>query len=184
MIQFDNLVIKVGRTSDASTRRHEEHARDAARFGLAVVNVWSAPVGDAVRAEDRLLRRLDTLGQRTSGREYFRRIPFTVARHIAEGTGFRLEEVSCCCGRCVGSIEFTLRAVALTSARDSEDGGELQAEFRLADGDRITGVLSDPDLDQSGRYPLRPGQPVEIQFERRSIERDTWQIWGVAEQST
>lgn len=85
-------------------------------------------------------------------------------------------------GRCVGTIDFTLAAVALTPATLTEDGKELRAEFRLADGDQITGVLADPDFGESGRYPLRPGRRVEIEFQRWGLDDDTWKVWDLTEQ--
>ncbi|SDD56936.1 hypothetical protein SAMN05216174_11389 [Actinokineospora iranica] len=145
--------------------------------------MWSAPVKNATWAEELLVRRLNSLGRRTAGREYFRSIPFTIARHLAEGSGFKHESVPCCCGKCVGLLQFTLSAVVVTHALFNNSGSDPQAQFRLAHGDLITGTLSDPDYAETGQYPLKPGQRVEIEFERGSVPDDDWQIWAVTEQA-
>lgn len=80
VLQFDNGVVKVGRTSDPQARS-ERHERDCGRFGLAVVHRWvSGKWENAQWAERQLVAVLARIGERTrAGREYFHKVPFSIA---------------------------------------------------------------------------------------------------------
>jgi predicted GIY-YIG superfamily endonuclease len=85
VLQFDNGVIKAGRTEDPHGRS-ERHVRDSGRYGLTILRRWfSDRLNDAVQRERLLITALNQIGERTSaGREYFRGVPFAIARHLAQ----------------------------------------------------------------------------------------------------
>ncbi|MEV0396480.1 GIY-YIG nuclease family protein [Polymorphospora rubra] len=177
VIRFDTGVVKAGRTNDVG-RRRGEHTRAAARFGVRLAEVWtSVLVEDADRAERRLLGVLQGVGRRTdAGREYFRGVPFAVARYQAEivvgqRTVHRSRDGLC-------DTDKVMRLVAVVeSGPASAEYVEFSAVLRLQGGDRIRAQLHDPDLGPDGRYPLRSGDEVQIDLEKGGT--DSWNVWGV-----
>ncbi|MEV7624138.1 GIY-YIG nuclease family protein [Actinoplanes sp. NPDC089786] len=176
VIGFDTGVIKAGRTSDLD-RRTGEHRRAAARFDVSAVPVWTSEyIQDSDEGERMLLGRLGTIGQRTNaGREYFRGVPFAVARHQAEivASYCKVRPASCTC--CEGSQTMRLAAVVVAGPASPEPD-DFSATFTLADGCQIEAQLNDPDLGPTGRYPLRPGDRLDIDLQRRG--RTSWDVWG------
>ncbi|MFI7026281.1 GIY-YIG nuclease family protein [Micromonospora sp. NPDC049900] len=176
VIRFDTGVIKAGRTNDLR-RRSREHLRDAARFGVGVTVDWTSElVPDSVACERSLLGVLSHYGRRTAaGREYFRDVPFAVARYQAEiVVGQRVVDRSRD-GLCDTDKIMRLAAVVDADSALAEQG-ELTAVLRLEGGDRVEVQLNDPDLGPAGRYPLRRGDRVYADLEKSGI--NSWDLWG------
>ncbi|WP_054047196.1 GIY-YIG nuclease family protein [Alloactinosynnema sp. L-07] len=172
MLQFDNGVIKAGMTADLATRSNE-HAKDAGRFDLTIVNRWSSEAQPRVhQLERRLLAVLSMMGTRTpAGREYFRDIPFTIARHQAINL-HHTSRAQCCCGNCVDPID--IRRMQATVISDPDISGShdfTEYKLELGCGSRIRTAISDPDFAPDSAYALRPDDDIEIDIDCRPWNR-------------
>lgn len=177
-MQFDNGVIKAGRTSDLAARS-SAHTKAAGRFGLSVANRWySELIRNAPRMEQRLLAVLAAMGPHTpAGREYFRDVPFSVARHQAVNLD-RTSRVECCCGKCVDPVDMLgVKATVTDGPSDRPDMGDTTVYgIRLACGAHIRILAVDPDHAADGPYALRPADEIELQLECRPW-RGHWNAW-------
>lgn len=168
LIQFDNGVIKAGMTADLAARSNE-HTKDAGRFNLTIVNRWSSePQPQVHHLERRLLAVLGMMGTRTpAGREYFRDIPFSIARHQAINL-HRVSRTQCCCGNCVDPVDIRETcATVISKPRTSETPDCTEYEIELGCGARIRAAISDPDFAPDGPHSLQPGDHVEIEIDCR-----------------
>jgi hypothetical protein len=163
LIRFDNGVLKAGCTSSLETRI-DQHDKDAGRYDLKVTDRWtSALVGDVLTWEHRLLAVLARIGTRTAnGREYFSRVPFSIARYQAK----RLPDVvrkACCCGECVDPVAVVAKIEVVGTPMDHEVG--VQADLKLECGTVIRCVLPDDDLRRGGEYPLESRDTLTVELD-------------------
>lgn len=178
LVQFDNGVIKAGRTSDLAARNNA-HVKDAGRFGLSVVNRWNSEViRDVFDMEQRLLAVLATIGSQTSaGREYFRGVPFSVARYQAINL-HRTRRVECCCGKCVDPVDVLGLKATVADGPDDFPGADDVTAYgvRLDCGAHIRILAINPDHAADGPYALRPADEIELQLECRPWD-NYWTAW-------
>jgi hypothetical protein len=149
LLAFDNGVVKAGRSADPKSR-WAQHRRDAGKFGLTIVNRWySEPVGRSDLLERLWLNLLKEVAlPTTAGREYFRGVPFTIAKHFGEAIagGLRREVhcMTCTCGFSP-SIKRIRAAVASTPVlRDNGRRDELDVEFVFQCGMSLNIEVTDP----------------------------------------
>jgi DNA-binding transcriptional ArsR family regulator len=84
VVQFDDLAIKVGRSSDP-TGRIDRHRVESAKYGQVVTAFWSAPTSDAFSAERELCTYCTANGQLRPGtREYYTGLSFVQCVAVAE----------------------------------------------------------------------------------------------------
>lgn len=174
LIQFDNHVIKAGRTANLANRNHQ-HTQDAGRYNLRITRQWSSESIDNIRAmEQRLHAVLGKVGRRTrSGREYYRNIPFSVARYQAENL-HRVPRRECCCGHCVDPVDVVVAAQITSDPQPSNSA--LEADLRLTCGSTIRACFTDEDLGPGGQYPLRIGDRLTVEIAPRSRD-GVWTVY-------
>ncbi|OBG21630.1 hypothetical protein A5768_26375 [Mycolicibacterium fortuitum] len=162
LIQFDNGTLKAGCTSDLPTR-FIKHTRDSGRYGLRIVNHWSSQRFCDIRLRERqLLDILAHIGTRTAaGREFFRDIPFSIARYQAENLD-RARSERCCCGHCVTPLDVRLPV----HIRGIKQTGTERTVFdvQLPCGAVVTALLGDDDYGMNGQYPLRSGDHITVEL--------------------
>ncbi|MFY1597358.1 hypothetical protein [Micromonospora sp. WMMD737] len=170
VLQFDNGVIKVGRTGDPRTR-HERHERDCGRYGLTIKRRWVSEEWQGAQwAERQLIAVCAKIGRRTpAGREYFRDVPFSIACQQA-----RQAHLTTCPDCRQGVVAAPMRMAATVASDASDHDGELVCDFRLPCDGVITARLHDPDMAPDGRYPMRRGEHYDIDLEYNEI--DAWNI--------
>ncbi|MCG5462910.1 hypothetical protein MED01_001023 [Micromonospora sp. MED01] len=172
VLQFNNGVIKVGRTADPRTR-NVRHERDCGRYGLTIERRWfSGEWAGAHWAEQQLITILAKIGRRTpAGREYFQDVAFSIACEQARQVYY----TTCpTCGN--GVVPAPMRMAAIVANDASDEDGSLVCDFRLPCHSVITGRLHDQDMAPDGRYPLRRGEHYDIQLEYAEI--GAWDVWA------
>lgn len=176
LLRFDNGVIKVGRSVNPAAR-NSRHRREAGRFDLRIVDQWQSNVMNHVQlAERRLIAVLTAIGSRTpGGREYFRDIPFSIARYQAE----RLHQIKlseCCCGNCVEPLTVRTNAyIGSTPREDENDSNRLVFDVRLSCGTVIAASIEDAfEPDEKAR--LDRGDRFEIDIDPRPWG-GVWMAW-------
>lgn len=162
LIQFDNGTVKAGCTSDLPTR-FTQHARDSGRYGLRIVNHWSSQRFSDIRLRERqLLDVLARIGTRTeAGREFFRDIPFSIARYQAENLD-RARSERCCCGHCVAPLDVRL-PVHIRDVKQTDTGSTV-FDVQLPCGSVVSASFGDDDYGMNGQYPLRSGDHITVEL--------------------
>ncbi|MEV4672135.1 GIY-YIG nuclease family protein [Actinomadura sp. NPDC049382] len=165
LLKFNNGVIKAGCTVNIATRT-KQHTTEAGRYDIKIVDQWHSDyITNMRRQEGWLLSVLDQLGTRTpTGREYFRDVPFSVARYQAINL-YRARSESCCCGNCVYPVDVRARAHVVGQPIGGPGPSvDVYVDLRLSCGDVIRTSLSDEDFGPEGRYPLRPGDEINVEL--------------------
>lgn len=147
LLRFDNGVIKAGYTTDLATRS-SRHASDSGRYDLQIVDRWNSERISNVRSWERhLLEVFARIGTRTAkGREYFRDIPFSIARYQAENLRKTLRH-RCCCGNCVDPVDVRL-PVRVVGIRPTPVVFELELDC----GAVVAAEFCDHDVEPGGEY--------------------------------
>jgi hypothetical protein len=165
VLRFDNEVVKAGRTANLLQRR-SRHRSEAGRFNLTVTAEWCSEELDQVQLYEKcLLKVLAAIGTRTgAGREYFRGIPFSVARYQAERV-HQLRLNNCCCGTCVepAPMHTTVR-MAGEPHTDPADEGRVIFDARLPCGAVISASFEDV-FESEEKERLRRGGTFDIELD-------------------